>query len=199
MQSVIPLAAARKGLTLEWAPECKITIVNDLPDSSSDAQGPCCRGATDPGLTILCPSSGGPGLSVDAVAVKALLTVEALRRFEPGEYRFCPDAQCDTVYFDTASRTFTCADLRVPVWQKEPPGARLYCYCFGENEAAIRAEIARAARSFAVERVTAHIRAGRCACEVRNPRGTCCLGDLVQAVKRLLTQVDRSTSGSHHG
>jgi predicted HD phosphohydrolase len=70
------------------------------------------------------------------------------------------------------------------VWQKEPFGARLVCYCFGETEATIRDEIEMTGRSRAVERVREHIVAKRCACEVRNPRGACCLGDLIAAVRR---------------
>jgi hypothetical protein len=31
----------------------------------------------------------------------------------------------------------------------------------------------------------AHIDADRCACDVRNPRGTCCISDLIAAVKRV--------------
>jgi hypothetical protein len=71
------------------------------------------------------------------------------------------------------------------VWQKELPGARTFCYCFGENEADIAREIVRTGQSAAVQRVRAHIAGKRCACEVRNPRGTCCLGDLMAAVERL--------------
>lgn len=117
--------------------------------------------------------------------MKALLSDAALRRFEPGVYRFCPDASCDGVYFDAEGRTFTTVDLRVPVWQKQAPGARTICYCFGENETDIRAEVERTGQSNAEARVRAHIHAGRCACEVRNPKGACCLGDVVQAVKRV--------------
>jgi hypothetical protein len=58
------------------------------------------------------------------------------------------------------------------------------CYCFGESEASIRDEIAETGRSTAVERIRAHIAAGRCACELRNPRGACCLGDVIAAVAR---------------
>ena len=117
--------------------------------------------------------------------MKALLSDMALQRFEPGAHRFCRDASCDVVYFDAEGRTFTTADLRVPVWQKEPPGARTICYCFGENETDISAENAHTGRSTAEERVRAHIQAGRCACEVRNPKGACCLGDIMRAVKRV--------------
>jgi len=59
------------------------------------------------------------------------------------------------------------------------------CYCFGESEASIRAEIEATGRSAAVERIREHIAAGRCACEIRNPRGACCLGDVTAAVKRV--------------
>jgi len=76
-------------------------------------------------------------------------------------------------------------DVRVPIWQKQSPGDRMICYCFGENEADISAEIQRTGESHAVERVRAHISAGRCACEVRNPRGACCLGDVTNAVEYL--------------
>ena len=59
------------------------------------------------------------------------------------------------------------------------------CYCFGESEASIAAEIDLTGRSLAVQRIRDHITAGRCACEVRNPRGTCCLGDVIAAAKRV--------------
>lgn len=88
------------------------------------------------------------------------------------------------MYFDAEGRTFTTGDLRVPAWQKQTPGARTICYCFGENEADIRAKIELTGRSKAEARVRAHIQAGRCACQVRNPKGACCLGDITQIVER---------------
>ena len=36
-----------------------------------------------------------------------------------------------------------------------------------------------------VRRVTAHIEAERCACDVRNPRGSCCLGDVAAVIERV--------------
>ena len=117
--------------------------------------------------------------------VKALLTETALRRVGSIPHRFCTDASCDVVYFDLAGACYRTGDIRVPVWQKEPFGTRTVCYCFGESETSMRAEIAATGHSDAVERVRAHIAAGRCACEIRNPRGACCLGDLTAAVKRV--------------
>lgn len=132
-----------------------------------------------------CPASGAAGTAVGAKTVKALLTGTALRRFEPGTFFFCDDASCPVVYFDTVGRCFDTHEIRVPVWQKEPPGRRPICYCFDESEASIRAELDATGRCDAVARVRGHIVAGRCACELRSPKGTCCLGDLIAAVKRV--------------
>lgn len=132
-----------------------------------------------------CPQSGSIGRTVDRQTIKALLTEQALRRLEPGDYRFCADADCDVVYFDTDGSRFGTRDIRVPIWQKLPGGGRPMCYCFGESEASIRVEIETTGRSLAVDRIREHIAAGRCACEIRNPRGACCLGDVTAAVKRV--------------
>ena len=162
-------------LTLECTPGSILALMAEC----------CCSQPADTASTFGCSACRTKGSPVDELTVKALLTEVALQRFEAGVYRFCPDASCDVVYFDTAGRTFTTTDLRVPVWQKAPPGARMICYCFGENETDIEAEVERTGGSKAVERVRAHIDAGRCACDVRNPKGACCLGDVMQAVQRM--------------
>ena len=141
-----------------------------------------------------CPSSGSAGVAVDLQTVKALLTETALRRLTIGDYRFCQDAACDVVYFDGSGTSFGPSDIRVGVWQKQPFGSRPICYCFGESEASIRSEVENDGRSLAVERVREHIAAGRCACEVRNPRGACCLGDVTAAVKRVEAALNGSPS-----
>ncbi len=146
----------------------------------------CCSSPGHADSTSVCPTCRAKGSPVDELTVKALLNAFALRRYVPGQYRFCADPFCKVVYFNGAGETFTTSDLRVSVWQKQPLGARTVCYCFGENEADIEAEVQRTGTSRAVERVRDHIQAGRCACEIRNPRGVCCLGDITQAVKRIV-------------
>lgn len=151
--------------------------------------------------TAVCPVSGTKGMMVELQTVKAVLTTAALRRVTTAAHRFCADPECDIVYFADDGATYSKRDIRVPVWQKEPVGARIVCYCFGENEADIRAEIAIDGKSDAVERVKAHIKASRCACEVRNPCGTCCLGDVGAAVKRISESMTQQTvvTGHAHG
>ena len=49
----------------------------------------------------------------------------------------------------------------------------------------MRADVACGEGARVIERVREHIAAERCACDVRNPRGACCLGDVIAAVKRI--------------
>lgn len=145
----------------------------------------CCQGADESGPRVTCRGCGTSGKPVESITVKALLTAAALAHYEEAAYRFCPDAACAIVYFAEGGPMFLTSDVRERVWQKAPAGHRTFCYCFGENEADIIREIEQTGHSAAVDRVRAHIGAKRCACEVRNPRGACCLGDLQAAVDRL--------------
>jgi len=146
----------------------------------------CCgaRPLPDSPDPAACPVSGARGVPVPLQTVKALLTPVAMRHVTHGTHRFCADASCDVVYFSDDGRMYRTADLRVKVWHKQPPGARVVCYCFGENEADILVEIEATGASEAVQRVRAHIASARCACKIRNPRGVCCLGDVSAAVTR---------------
>ena len=154
----------------------------------------CCQVSVPrPGDDELCPVSRMKGRPVEPLTVKALLTEPALRCINNSAHRYCPEPSCDVVYFDTKGMFYVKSEVRVPVWQKEPFGDRTVCYCFGVSESSIRAEIQAAGRSDATERVRTHVAAGRCACEVRNPRGACCLGDVAAAVIRVKVELRAST------
>ena len=155
----------------------------------------CCPGnPEDTTFTGRCPRSGSNGRAVERQTLEALLTEDALVWLRPGEYRFCPDAHCPVVYFGPGDVWFGTEDVRVTVWQKQQFGDRLICYCFDESEASIRAEIEACGHSSALERIREHVAAGRCRCEIRNPRGSCCLGDVGAAIERVSTDHDSSIS-----
>ena len=162
-------------LTLECTPEAILNVMSSG----------CCTPPAGHRSVALCPESGSVGTRVARRTVQALVIGASLQRLRSEEYRFCPDPTCDVVYFDDEGSRFTTADLRVPVWQKSVFGAGEICYCFGESEASIRAEVEAAGTSGAVDRIRRHIAANHCACDIRNPRGACCLGDVIAAVARV--------------
>jgi hypothetical protein len=132
-----------------------------------------------------CPECHEHGVSIRLRTVKALLTQDALARLAAGVHQLCESSVCPVVYYDDQGGVYHRKDLQVAVRHKEPFGGRTICYCFGETEGTLRTEFEEHGRSDAVDRVLAHIEAGRCACDVRNPRGMCCLEDLATAVERV--------------
>ena len=149
----------------------------------------CCSANADGAVAVpTCPDCGERGRNVDRITLKALLRPDALMRLMAGAYLFCPTATCEVVYFAPSS-IFRRQDVVVPVFQKEPAGERTVCYCFAITESDLRREIDQTAMSTAAERITALVKADRCACEVKNPQGTCCLGNVTTTVNSLLTEV----------
>ena len=141
-------------------------------------------------MTALCPSSGTPGKTVKLVTVKALLSATALGRIDAlANYYFCDSADCEIVYFSEDS-SFSTRELNVRVYQKDSAADVLVCYCFGhtkgdlENDPNLESVIRD------------HTRANRCGCEVRNPQGSCCLGN----VRAILTsqKLASKLNGTNH-
>ncbi len=143
-----------------------------------------------------CPVCGALGHAVARVTVKALLRPEALARLSAADHRFCRAAHCPVVYFGKGD-TFSRSEIAVPVFQKEPAGARTVCYCFAITEGDIRRELEQTANSTAFDRIAALVKSERCACEVKNPQGACCLGNVAAATKALNATLARLDPGPH--
>jgi hypothetical protein len=132
-----------------------------------------------------CPECGKTGKPVQGQTVKAMLAV-TLRRVEITKYLFCQTKTCPVVYFSLDDKeTFGVEEVRERVYQKEPEAQDVFvCYCFrhtvGDLGSASPEE-----RISIVEDVTTGIQAGQCACDLRNPQGSCCLGNLRAMTKRL--------------
>lgn len=142
--------------------------------------------SADSGAAV-CPECGGKGRQIDVVTLKALLTARALRRLTSGEYRFCPDAKCGIVYFGNGL-AFRTHDVMVPVWQKSKNPSDYVCYCFEHSEESIRREMAAAGYPAAPAEIKQLVKDRKCACEVRNPQGTCCLGNVAVVVTRVASE-----------
>jgi len=134
---------------------------------------------------------------VERITVKAMLRPQALMRLSAPEHRFCTTAECSVVYFGI-DEAFSREEIVVPVFQKERAGDRAVCYCFGVGEGDLRRELMQTGRSTASDRITALVKADRCACEVKNPQGTCCLGNVAAATKAAKAAIDAGAEVAPH-
>jgi len=144
---------------------------------------------------MTCPVSGRRSKQVDMLTVKSLVRRLPLEMTNT-QYYFCDSPDCELVYFplNPEAPSFLRGDLIVRVGAKEIDDSLPLCYCFGFSRQDIWDEIRCTGKSTVAQQITAEVEAGRCACEVKNPSGKCCLGDITRAAKDRPSQKGESKS-----
>lgn len=140
--------------------------------------------------SVPCPMNQKVGQPVDTLTLKALLAVP-LTQLSAAEYRFCKAADCPAVYYSAdGQQLFGEADLRERVYQKHhADDTVLVCYCFRHTLGSIRVELIQTGASTVIDNITAGIQANQCACDIRNPQGDCCLGNVRQIVRQIKAEL----------
>ncbi len=138
----------------------------------------------------ICPNCGVKGKIVDGATVKSMLSL-SLRLVRNVTYRFCSTRDCPVVYFtEDSKQLFSTADIRERVYQKEPESNDvLICYCFQHTLGEIRQKVAQSDESTVLEDINEGIRMEQCACDWRNPQGSCCLGNISRFIQDIQSQV----------
>lgn len=131
-----------------------------------------------------CHSCNQRGKPVARETVEALIKAEVRDTVNGRAYTFCDTPTCPVVYYAADGSQVLKTQLRVRVGVKETEDPIPVCYCFNVTERKIREEIEQTGRSTASARIRAEVKAENCRCEMENPSGRCCLGDVVTAEKR---------------
>lgn len=139
--------------------------------------------------TAECPSCREKGKPVQGQTVKALLAV-SLRQVRNVEYMFCSTQSCRVAYFSTdGQQMFTVDQVRERIYQKEPDADDvLVCYCFRHTVGEVR-QASSVARAGILDDINTGIQSDQCACDLRNPQGSCCLGNVRDLIKKLAVPV----------
>jgi len=155
----------------------------------------CCNGVnqTSKDIQFACSECGEIGRDVGRQTVFHHVKAEKLHLVGGEDYRFCSSKDCSVVYYSVSGRTLTVGDVRELVTSKTEGDERPLCYCFGFTEGFARREIAMAGRSSIPAQVGQFIKERLCSCEIRNPSGVCCLGEINKTVKRLSATVKIDT------
>lgn len=126
--------------------------------------------------SLLCPVCQQRGKNVPLITLKALLTPSALSILDPSSsYLFCANTDCEVVYF-ADKHVFNKDAIKVPVYQKDEGLGVPVCYCFGWT----RHRLVKAIQGEEnpVQCISEQVKNDRCGCEVNNPQGSCCLGNV---------------------
>ena len=132
----------------------------------------------------VCPECSKTGKLVQGQTVKAFLSV-SLREAQDIQYLFCRTQTCPVVYFSTdGEQTFTVEQIRERVYQKEPEAQDVFvCYCFRYTVGNLQAASHEACLAI-LKDINTGIDTGQCACDLRNPQGSCCLGNIRRLIKQ---------------
>ena len=130
-----------------------------------------------------CPDCAEVGRVVADETIRAILKRGAATPLLALQRRFCKTRTCKVLYYGADGRFVEkdAAVVRIGVKETEDPIP--LCYCFNFSRADVRREVTQTGSSSIPARIAAEVKAGRCACEVKNPSGTCCLGEVNKAVR----------------
>jgi len=160
----------------------------------------CCAPAKDAESSVaqskpgVCPGCNAKGKPVATLTVKSLVR-DHTRVPADATFSFCRTPDCEIVYFSERT-TFRKSDLKVRVGVKEQEDPIPVCYCFDYTRADIRRSIQEPRKNQIPERIKAEVQAGFCACEVKNPSGTCSLGDIQRAIQEITKQSSQQVAAT---
>ncbi|MFN3486596.1 MAG: putative iron-sulfur cluster-binding metallochaperone [Planctomycetota bacterium] len=176
-----PVRASTAG-----AEACCTEGLDAVPEAKGavSTEGCCATKMQEKAQEALCSCCTWKGKRVPASTVRALVRADLRDRVRDGDYVLCLNPGCAQVYTGPAgARPFVKSDLTVRVGYKETDGPHLVCYCFEHSVEDIEKELRTAGKTTIPERIRIEVKDGHCECEVKNPQGTCCLGNVNRAVK----------------
>ena len=137
-----------------------------------------------------CPLCGMLAKGVLAKTVEHMLTPQAKLRLSCLEgFYYCTTSFCEVIYFRDAE-ILTQKELEVTVGLKEGASPATVCYCFDWTKEKIKAELDVTGETKALEDIKAKMQDPGCSCEILNPSGGCCLGDVSKVIKELKISVN---------
>jgi len=142
-----------------------------------------------------CPISGTLSRKVQHRTLEHLLKPAKISSLRHVQYFYCKEPICNVIYFSNENVPFFATDdVAVKVFVKDQGDDVPVCYCFNWTRARIKQQIRETGKSTAAIEIAREIKAGNCACDIKNPKGECCLGDINLFVKEVLAHMPERRS-----
>lgn len=167
---------------------CCVNPIEIIAEDKHKTDEQCClvKDVTPAPAQAECPVSKSLSRKVQRRTLEHLLKPEKSGEIQNVQYYYCAAPDCKIVYFSNETVPyFTIDDVSVKVSSKDKGDDVNVCYCFNWNRARIKEELASTGKSTASLQIAKEVKAGNCACDIKNPKGECCLGDVNSFVKSL--------------
>ena len=154
---------------------------------SCDLEDNCCT--PQPKGKVACPICHEKAKGVLGKTVAHLVKEESKSKLDNFDgFYYCKTPTCKTVYFREGT-VLTQEDMSVVVGLKEGATPATVCYCFDWTKEKIKVELEATGKSSALEDIKAKMENPGCSCEVLNPSGGCCLGDVGKVIKEMKNEL----------
>ncbi len=136
--------------------------------------------------TAMCKECNCKGKPVSEITIESLVKEPVLEAIESLDgFFYCETPNCGVVYFNNQQQVYLHKeDVKARVGIKETESSIPVCYCFGWTQERIFEQIKQLGYTTAVKEISAKVKSGECKCEIKNPSGRCCLGDINKVVKK---------------
>ncbi|MBI1805657.1 MAG: copper chaperone Copz family protein [Ignavibacteria bacterium] len=171
---------------------CCVQPIEVIAEDKHKVGDECClvTDTTPAPARAQCPVSRTVSKKVQKRTLEHLLKPEKIGSIQNVQYYYCADSNCRVVYFSNESVPyFTIDDVRVKAFAKDKGEDVSVCYCFDWTRARIKQELVSTGKSTASLQIAKEVKAGNCACDIKNPKGECCLGDVNSFVKSITPAV----------
>ena len=166
--------------------ECGTVPVEKIMENEHKQDGVCCliSEVTEAPPRADCPESVTISRKIQHRTIERMVKPELVDKILASQYYYCAASACPIVYFSQdGTSKFTTEDLLVAVFAKDPGKDVYVCYCYDWTRSRIENEIRETGVSTASRKVAEKVRASLCECDIKNPKGTCCLGDISAYVR----------------
>lgn len=132
-----------------------------------------------------CPFCGDEGTIVKNITPKSILKDNIVGLIsDEKSYRYCKNKNCDISYF-AEDQNFHVADMKVKATHKDNGLDVHVCYCFNYTRDMILKDIMNNGKSNALKEIKDKMKDPGCFCEISNPQGSCCLGNVSAWIREI--------------
>lgn len=145
---------------------------------------PACCSRPEKHGDLHCPVCGRKGKPVPALTIKANVDRDHPRYWDLDDGVMCLNPDDDTVYFFLDKDVIIKhEDIITGLGFKSDSSSDRICYCYQYGRKEILDEVRGKGKSEIEAKIRARVKAGQCTCEVSNPKGSCCLGDIRSLIR----------------
>lgn len=142
----------------------------------------CCAVPPSHSVAPICPETTRATRPVERFTVQHHALPALVGQVRNAAYGFCDEPTCEIVYVGDQGHLLRKVDLRTRVGIKETEDPITVCYCWSYTARQVQEDVLANAQSTVIPYITQRVKEGACACEINNPSGRCCLGEVTKAV-----------------